>query len=197
MSEQPGEQNPDQRPEPERPDALAPQVYVAGLSDYNAGRLHGAWIEAAVETEELHAQVQAMLRQSLEPGAEEWAIHDYQGFGPVQLSEYESLETVSRLARGIAEHGPAFAAWAALAGLDDQRLDDFENAYRGHWQSVADYAEELLDEVGATEVLEGIPGWLRPYVQLDIVGFARDLRLGGDIRTVEGDGGVWVFEGRT
>ena len=53
-----------------------------------------------------------MLACSPEPVAEEWAIHDFKGFGLAYISEYESPETVSRLARGIAEHGLAFAAWA-------------------------------------------------------------------------------------
>lgn len=60
---------------------------------------------------------------------------------------------------------------------------------------MTDYAEELLDDLGATEALERGPEWLQPYVQLDVRGFARDLKLGGDVRTVAGDGGVWVFEG--
>ncbi len=181
------------RPEP-------PSVYVASLSDYNAGRLHGAWLPADQDAEALHEGVRAMLAGSPEPGAEEWAIHDYQGFGAVELSEYESLETVVSLAKGIAEHGPAFGAWAALVGLDrGLALDNeaFLDAYQGHWPSVTDYAEDLLEEVGATEVLDGLPAWLQPYLRLDAKGFGRDLALGGDIRTVEGDGGLWVFGAET
>ncbi len=173
------------------------RIYVASLSDYNAGRLHGVWLDAHQAVDELHEGVQAMLDTSPEPGAEEWAIHDFQGFGAAELSEYESLETVARLARGIAEHGGAFAAWAALSGLDRLVALDaeaFEEAYRGHWPSATAYAEELLDETGATEALEAVPEWLQPYVSLNVAGFARDLELGGDIRTVEGDGGVWVFD---
>ena len=36
------------------------------------------------------------------PGAEEWAIHDYEGFGPLRLDEFESLENVAKVAAGIA-----------------------------------------------------------------------------------------------
>ena len=49
-------------------------------------------------------------------GAEEWAVFDYEGFGPLRLSEYETVERISRLGRGIAEHGEAFAAFATLPG---------------------------------------------------------------------------------
>ena len=112
------EQEPDQQDgggneeltEEERPEMeprSTPRIYVASLSDYNAGRLHGAWIDAAVEPDVLTESINDMLRTSPEPGAEEWAIHDYEGFGPLRLGEYESLTTVSTIAQGIAENGPA------------------------------------------------------------------------------------------
>jgi len=52
------------------------RIYVASLSDYNAGRLHGAWIDATQDADEIEAEVQEMLAASPEPIAEEWAIHD-------------------------------------------------------------------------------------------------------------------------
>ena len=173
-----------------------PRIYVASLSDYNAGRLHGQWIKAAQDPEELLEAVQAMLATSPEPIAEEWAIHDYEGFGPVALSEWESLETVSRLALGIEERGLAFAALASVADGDTETLGRFGELYRGAWESVEAYADEWLDDVGVSEILNGLPEWLYPYVSLDTAGFARDLQLGGDIQVVENpDGGVWIFEG--
>src|SRR5205085_7828465 len=84
----------------------APRIYVASLSDYNAGRLHGAWIDATQDPAQIHENIAAMLAAGREPPAEEWAIHDYDNFGPVHLSEYEDIAAVSRIGRGIAEHGP-------------------------------------------------------------------------------------------
>src|SRR6266540_1098951 len=40
------------------------------LADYNAGVLHGAWLDATLEPDELAAAVQFMLRNSHEPDAE-------------------------------------------------------------------------------------------------------------------------------
>ena len=185
----------DQVPEVEPSRVTSPRIYVASLSDYNAGRLHGEWIDADQDAGELGEAVGRMLAASPEPGAEEYAIHDYQGFGPMDLGEYEPLERIALLAAGIREHGHAFGAWAALVGTDPAQLELFEDAYRGHWESVTEYADQLLDDLGATEVLEAIPDWLQPYMQLDVDQFARDLELGGDIRTIEGDDGVWVFSG--
>jgi antirestriction protein len=183
------------QPRPEREPKARPRIYVASLSDYNTGRLHGAWIDAAHQAEQLHDEVAAMLERSPEPGAEEWAIHDYEGFGPLRLSEYESLERIGVLAEGIAEHGPAFAHWIALTASDEADPSQaFEDLYLGHWSSLDEYAEHLLADLGYDELLErGVPENLRPYVSLDFAAYARDLEFGGDIVVSKGDGGVYVF----
>jgi antirestriction protein len=174
----------------------APRIYVASLSDYNAGRLHGAWVEAAAEPEELAQAIQAMLTASPTPGAEEWAIHDYEGFGPLRLSEYESMSAVSAVARGIAQHGESFAHWADLIGSNDpDELSHFEDAYLGRWESLEAYADELLDDLGVRDELErAVPDMLSPYVSIDVEGFARDLELSGDVTTSRGSEGVYIFD---
>jgi antirestriction protein len=186
-----------QEPSEHDPGWEGPSIYVASLADYNAGRLHGQWLPADVGHTELETGVKLMLAASPIPGAEEFAIFDYEGFGPVRLGEYEPLTTVTTIAHGIAEHGPAFAHWAALVGTSDLgELDDFEDAYRGHFASVTAYAEELMDDYGANRYIEAMPEYLQPYVKLDVASFARDLELSGDIATSEGDGGVYVFDGQ-
>jgi len=176
---------------------LAPRIYMASLSDYNAGVLHGEWLEASSDVEAMEEGVQSMLASSPSPGAEEWAIHDYEGFGPVCLSEYESLSTVAILARGIAEHGAAFAHWAALVGTSDPGdLERFEDAYLGQAESIEGFAEELLDDLGVLRQLDDVlPEHLQPYVKFDVAGFARDLELSGDVVTSESSEGVYVFSG--
>lgn len=188
--ERPTETMPEREPQPE------PRIYVASLSDYNAGRLHGAWLNAAADVDELAADVDAMLAKSPTAGAEEWAVHDYEGFGPIHLGEYEDLATISQLAQGIAEHGPAFAHWAALVGTTERdALDRFEDAYLGHYESIEAYAEALFDDLGYQDLVErAIPEHLQPYLRLDVEGFARDLELAGDVTTSEGDGGVYVYD---
>src|SRR5687767_8165427 len=95
-----------------------PSIYVASLSDYNAGTLHGRWIDATQDAEDIQAEVQDMLSKSTEPHAEEWAIHDYEGFEGLKLSEWESFEKVSEVAQAIEEHGPAFAAYVDNEGTE-------------------------------------------------------------------------------
>ena len=66
-----------------------PKVYVACLAAYNNGILHGQWIEANQGKEGIQEEIQDMLSKSPIPGAEEWAIHDYEGFCGLRISEYE------------------------------------------------------------------------------------------------------------
>ncbi len=176
---------------------IQPRIYVASLSDYNAGRLHGVWLDADVDSNTLAESVQAMLDVSPEPGAEEFAIHDYESFGPLRLDEFETLEKVARIAQGIDEHGMAFAHWADLVGTGDtDALDRFEDAYRGHYDGLQDYARSLIEDVGLQEEIDKmVPDFLAPYVQVDFEGFGRDLELSGDISTSAGDGGIYIFDG--
>lgn len=107
------EKDPNQQdPSHEAGQQPSPAIYVASLADYNNGVLHGAWIDAAREPAAIKADIDAMLAQSREPAAEEFAIHDYDQFGPCRIHEHDPIDLVARIARGIHEHGYAFAAWA-------------------------------------------------------------------------------------
>ena len=77
-----------------------PRIYVACLSAYNNGHLHGRWIDATC-AEEIAEAVRTMLAASPMPDAEEWAVHDYEGFEGARLSEYASFDTVCELAAFI------------------------------------------------------------------------------------------------
>jgi antirestriction protein len=194
MEEEPEKREKREEGESKRKDRS--RIYVASLSYYNAGRLYGKWIDAAQEPEELEKAIKVMLAHSPDVFAEEWAIHDYEGFGLVRLSEYESLELVSKLALGIAEHGLAFAAWAALQSNNEETLDRFKEAYVGNWESPEAHATDLLEGLGFDDAEELFPEWIRPYVKIDVESFARDLELNGDVISVKApDGSVWVFDG--
>ena len=202
-----GEPQPGAGPEPtgnqqeeherERPEH--PRIYVASLSDYNDGVLHGDWIDAAENDETVHDQIAAMLARSpTTPHAEEYAIHDYEGFGAYHVNEYESITTVTKIGRGITEHGLAFAAWAAQHYGDDEALDRFEDAFLGSYDSLEEFGSELLDSGGIENVIEEhVPESFRNYLRLDVDAFVNDLIASGEITTVHHNDGVWIFEGNT
>jgi antirestriction protein len=176
---------------------LRPRIYIASLSDYNAGRLHGIWIDATHEPEAIQEAIDEMLKASpTAPDAEEWAIHDFEDFNGLHLGEWENLEHVSRIARGIEDYGVAFAHWATLVS-EDEELAKFDERYLGKWEDVTEYAEDVLEDLGINEELDRcVPKNLRPYVKLDSEGFGRDLVLGGDITAIDIHGGVYLFANR-
>lgn len=173
--------------------ADTPRIYVASLSDYNAGRLHGVWIDLDETTtaDDIHGAVQEMLAKSPEPIAEEWAIHDYERFGAIHLDEYESLETVSALGAAIAEHGDAFAAWAGGYSYRKDNPENFENAYMGHYRSREDYAAEFAESCGYISDCEKSNNPLCRYI--DWEAYANDLFM--DLEDAPAsDGGIFVFD---
>lgn len=177
----------------ERP---APRIYVASLSDYNAGRLHGRWVDAAQPLDDLWSDIGDMLAESPEPGAEEWAIHDYEGFWPLELHEYESLEFVHQVAEGIVQDGEAFAAFVVFADRDPERLPFFDDLYKGTWESLEAYARHLLQDLAIDVPLDSLPEWIRPYVSIDVDAIVRDWESGSvtAIRARNGDVHVFDFE---
>lgn len=159
------------------PEARRPRIYVACLAAYNNAILHGRWIEATTP-EDIQNQVRDMLAASPEPSAEEWAIHDHEGFQGCDLSEYASFESVCDLADFIEEHGELGAKIYEYFGgdLSDARaaFDD----YAGEYASKAEFAEQLFEETGAE-----IPTNLQYYI--DWKSLARDMELNGEIMSVE------------
>lgn len=155
-----------------------PRIYVACLSAYNNGRLHGAWIEADLGEDHIRDRVRAMLADSPEPVSEDWAIHDYEGFEGASISKYASFESVCALAEFIGEHGELGAKLYAHYGnnLDDARTA-FDH-YAGEYTSAADFAQTLHDDTG-TE----IPDTLSFYIDWERL--ARDMSLSGDIVTFQ------------
>lgn len=187
-----------EHPGSEAEPVLAPSIYVASLADYNNGTLHGRWIDAAREPEAIYADIKSMLAQSPEENAEEFAIHDYDQFGACRIEEFDSIELVSRIARGIKEHGAAFAAWAHTHHGESEYLDNFEEAYLGHYDSTHAFSEQMADDLGYTDELAKLPESLQPYVHFDSAALASDMEIGGDINVVPApSGGVWIFDNRT
>jgi len=175
-----------------------PRIYVASLADYNNGRLHGTWLDATQDPDELYAAITTMLAASPEPGAEEFAIHDYEGFGEARIDEYDGITHVARIARGIAEHGLAFGAWASVQDGNPEALDQFSDAYLGHYDSLQAYAEQLIEDLGYQQLLdESVPESLQPYARIDTEALARDMHLEGDLTVMPAEGGgIWLFDGR-
>lgn len=149
---------------------ITPKIYVACLAAYNNGYLHGEWIDATQDVDAIYSEIRKVLVSSPIPHAEEWAIHDYEGFCSMKISEHEGIESSHQKALFILEHG---AVGGEVAGYYGGNLEDaeeaLENNYHGEWDSELDFATELFDDCYA----HTIPQNLRSYI--DYEQFCRDI----------------------
>lgn len=180
----------------------SPRIYVASLSDYNAGRLWGRWIDAEQEADVIGREVAQLLHAAtlahpLDGTREEWAIHDTEGFRGIEVGEFDSFERVAAIAEALGESGEpdAFAAWYSsdIRDINDgaaELVEQFLCAYLGEWDDVEAYAFDLAQDLGWVSALEGA-GMNPSY--FDAAQFAVDLVAGGDIWTEQSPMGLFVF----
>lgn len=152
------------------------RIYVACLAAYNSGYLHGVWIDATQELEDIQEQVSNMLKASPIEMAEEYAIHDYEGFENVRLSEWEGLESVYQTACFIESHGQLGAELLNIYEIEEAEKA-LEDSYHGCFASLAEYAEQLTSDTNP------VPEHLQYYI--DYERMARDWEMSGDIYTIE------------
>jgi antirestriction protein len=163
-------------PEASKDEDGAIRVYVACLAAYNNGILHGRWIDATQGEEHIRDGIKAMLAQSPIMFAEEYAIHDYEGFEGVGISEYACIASVAEIAAFIDEYGTVAAKLMEhFADLEEAKAT-MRDHYAGVYSSVADFAQELTEETTQ------IPESLQYYIDWERM--ARDLEI-NDILALE------------
>lgn len=184
-----------------RPNADRPEVWVGCIGCRNAGRLVGDWFDAndcPVDMAEFEQATTAFLPWvHFGEGHEELWVFDHQGFAGVLTGECSPTEA-QRLAvlieqaedRGLPTE--ALAHWlndGHHADDADELLDGLQDAYRGHWDSGADYAQELAEEIGA---LPQDVAWPVTCINWDHAW--REQELGGDNWAIRAaDGGYLIF----
>ena len=152
------------------------RIYVACLASYNSGYLHGVWIDATQELDDIQEQVSNMLKASPVELAEEYAIHDYEGFESVRLSEWEGLERAHNIACFIEEHGTLGAELLNIYDIEEAEKA-LEDNYHGCFSSLADYAEQFTCDTSQ------VPEHLQYYIDYERMG--RDWEMSGDIYTID------------
>ncbi|WP_315751339.1 antirestriction protein ArdA [Bradyrhizobium sp. SZCCHNS3055] len=182
------------------------RFYAACLASYNNGRLHGAWIDASEDTHAMQEQISAMLRASpfpnvmvthpdtgeSVPSAEEWAIHDHEGFG--ELSEYAGLADIAEafaINEVAEEHDiPLAVLREAMRDAGARDADDFiSDRYRGKYDTWRDFAEQFTED---TQDMNAIPEWLQAHIDWDSI--ASEFEMCGDFCGIRHDGGgLYIF----
>lgn len=169
-----------------------PQIYVACLAAYNNGKLHGRWISATQSPDVIQDEINEILKSSPEPFAEEWAVHDYEGFGEIELSEWPSIARVAAIAELVEEHGDGFTLWYVNQDGQHVDADELEEKFLEQWNGAHDsketFADYLLESTGQ---LSELPEWARNY--FDFTAYARDLEMGGDYTFVYNHGQIYVY----
>ncbi len=169
-------------------DKPEPKIYVACLAAYNNGHLHGEWIDADQDAWSIYDNVKEMLAASPVADAEEWAIHDFEGFEGIRIEEYDGFERVAELAAYVIEHGKLGAEVFSYFGSIEEARSVLSDQYAGQYESLADFAQEITEETAS------IPENLRFYV--DYERMARDMAISDVIAFETGMSEVHVFWSR-
>ena len=174
------------------------RIYVACLASYNNGTLHGTWIDCdGKDADDLREEVlHAVLVTSPSENAEEFAIHDHEGFGDL-ISEYTPLDDVAAIAKAIGgDYEIGFRWLVSDQGMKVEDAADQASSVivwegdRGQSRErlLGEYAQEFTDEKGG---LDGVPESFRNYIDWDSMG--HDWDLNGDITTFDHDGTIYII----
>ena len=153
------------------------RIYVACLAAYNSGYLHGVWIDATEGVDDIQEQIKCMLESSHVEDAEEYAIHDFEGYGSYRLSEYEGIESAHEIACFIEDHGEIAAELISYFSTLEEAQKAMEEDYQRQYLSLEDYAQEITEETSE------VPSHLEFYINYEKMG--RDMEMSGDIFTIE------------
>ena len=165
----------------EVPNSDVPRIYVACLSSWSYGHEHGVWLDATQDLETLRNAINFLLFRSPVKefeACEDYAIFEFENFQGFSLREYESLENVHQIAKGIAKHGKAYSFYLEEVGIESASEEDFSDRYLGCWGSVVDYVEDYYESSGIAKAVE--QAGLEAYY-IDYHAIARDWELGRKI----------------
>lgn len=181
----------------------APAIWIADLAAYNAGILHGEWVTLDAETtlDDLYAKTQAILAEGTRRYGretlsihEEFAIHDYEGFGPIRIGEYTALASVLGHVHRMDDDPARYFAF--IDAMGDSYADQYEShQVYGPFDRAEDYADELLDDLilGRGDLTE----WLESKGMPE--GFAQCIRFDAEdyMELLQNDGlSVGQYEGK-
>jgi antirestriction protein len=163
---------------------LEPKIYIVCLASYNAGILHGTWIDVTQDAEIVREEINALLASSSIPNAEEWEIQDYEGFGEIIINPYENIESLVAIAHFIKEHGILGTKLIAYSGDFYSANGLIEECYQGEYDNEEDFARSITEET------MDVPDRLAYYIDYAMI--SRDLFI-SDYVSFSADGKIHVF----
>lgn len=190
----------------ERQPQLNPRIYVTAGLPLRAELTTGTWLDMARDPREIYAELSAVLGDPIEHDVDGFYIWDYQDFGgfkvttgAIGLEGVHSVELLSQVAQGVAEHGPAFAAWASAHEDEPGQFDRFKRAYKGHFDSLAAYVRTLFvgDDDSEQRLRLSLPPRFHDYGSEDYEEIGEYLADAWDLVAFPAnEHGVWIFDER-
>lgn len=160
------------------------RVWVGCVGCYSAGRLVGQWHDAVdadgLSVADLHDGKPC-------PHGSELHCYDSEGLGGGEFSPGEAAKR-ARLLADCDDPGALLAYWQSVGFDVEHATQEFPDAYCGHWDSGADYAQDLAEQLGA---VDSHAQW--PLSCLDWTAAWRELTHDGYFEAPCDAGGVYVF----
>jgi hypothetical protein len=153
------------------------RIYVADLAAYNAGTDKGDWVDLDGSTTE-----QEILDSLIEKGMlgkyNEYAIHEYENFEGPQPATITEAQSIAKAYKELSDETlwALYCEWCIDYSYDvAESVEKFEEAFRGLYADVADYAYEQVKECGDIDE----DNYLFRYIDWEKLG--REMEIGGDI----------------
>jgi len=136
-------------------------AYFACLSAYNEGILHGSWVnlELCESVEDIEECIDHIIEHSPALGAEEWAMHDYEGLSGSCLvgTEWPNLQDLVdyvQTAKGFSDSDLMAYKYFCEHHWSEKEPpteEQFRDKYHGIWDKAADFAEEWYESMTREE----------------------------------------------
>ncbi|MCQ2740416.1 MAG: antirestriction protein ArdA [bacterium] len=162
-------------------DLIILNVWIGNLAMYNAGILHGEWVDMTSDFETIK-EVSNLISNG---GQDEIFIADYESDFNIKVDEYDSLEEIRERIEMYTDLVDAYADYAAdildavtthTSHVEEQRDIICGERFRIYTDcsTMSAVAEQILEETGE---LDSLPDFARRY--FDFEAYGRDLDIEG------------------
>lgn len=183
---------------------VSPRIYVTAGLPLRADLVVGTWLDMARPPRDIYADLFAAINDETCIDHDRVYIWDDNGFGafevitgPLGLEGGHSIDLLSTVARGIVEHGPAFAVWAQVHEDEPQHFDRFAQVFKGHYPTPGAFIRKQLEPMGYETLLDNtLPANIRAHTAIDYDAIAEHLFETEDIVAIRAGDGFWIFDER-
>lgn len=128
-------------------EAEGPPIFV--INSEEGGGIRQDWTDTAEYIAHIESGI-AFSERRAEPCIEAMLRRRHDRLEPafLMVGKRKSLEAIGETTVGTIEHGQAFLAWARLVGDNPEALRLFDEAFLGTWESAAEFAGQVMGELG-------------------------------------------------